>query len=90
MTTIHSHTNDQNLLDGPHKNPRRARSAAVNMIPTSTGAAKAIGQVIPELDGRLAGVAGRRLKSPAGATPRTPSSPATSSATRPHASSTAH
>jgi glyceraldehyde 3-phosphate dehydrogenase len=59
MTTIHSYTNDQNLLDGPHKDPRRARSAAVNMIPTSTGAAKAIGEVIPELAGRLAGVAVR-------------------------------
>jgi len=59
MTTIHSYTNDQNLLDGPHKDPRRARSAAVNMIPTSTGAAKAIGDVLPELAGRLAGVAVR-------------------------------
>ena len=59
MTTIHSYTNDQNLLDGPHKDPRRARSAAVNMIPTSTGAAAAIGEVIPELAGRLAGVAVR-------------------------------
>jgi glyceraldehyde 3-phosphate dehydrogenase len=59
MTTIHSYTGDQNLLDGPHKDPRRARSAAVNMIPTSTGAAAAIGQVIPELAGRLAGVAVR-------------------------------
>jgi glyceraldehyde 3-phosphate dehydrogenase len=59
MTTIHSYTNDQNLLDGPHKDPRRARSAAVNMIPTSTGAAAAIGTVIPELAGRLSGVAVR-------------------------------
>ncbi len=59
MTTIHSYTNDQNLLDGPHKDLRRARSAAVNMIPTSTGAAAAIGQVLPELAGRLAGVAVR-------------------------------
>lgn len=59
MTTIHSYTNDQNLLDGPHKDPRRARSAAVNMVPTSTGAAAAIGEVLPELAGRLAGVAVR-------------------------------
>jgi glyceraldehyde 3-phosphate dehydrogenase len=59
LTTIHSYTSDQNLLDGPHKDPRRARSAAVNIIPTSTGAAKAIGQVLPELAGRLDGVAVR-------------------------------
>jgi len=59
MTTIHSYTNDQALLDGPHKDPRRGRSAAVNMIPTSTGAAKAIGEVIPELAGKLDGVAVR-------------------------------
>ena len=59
MTTIHSYTNDQNLLDGPHKDPRRARSAAVNMIPTSTGAAVAVGEVLPELAGRLDGVAVR-------------------------------
>ena len=59
MTTIHSYTNDQNLLDGPHKDPRRARSAAVNMIPTSTGAAVAVGAVLPELAGRLDGIAVR-------------------------------
>lgn len=59
MTTIHSYTNDQSLLDGPHKDPRRARSAAVNMIPTSTGAARAIGEVIPGLAGKLDGVAVR-------------------------------
>lgn len=55
MTTIHSYTNDQNILDGTHKDLRRARSAAVSMIPTSTGAAKAIGIVIPELSGKLDG-----------------------------------
>ena len=59
MTTVHSYTNDQNLLDLPHKDLRRARAAAMNMIPTSTGAAKAIGLVIPELNGRLDGVAMR-------------------------------
>ncbi|HEX6345916.1 type I glyceraldehyde-3-phosphate dehydrogenase [Umezawaea sp.] len=59
MTTIHSYTNDQSLLDGPHKDLRRARSAAVNMIPTSTGAARAVGQVIPALDGKLDGLAVR-------------------------------
>ncbi|WP_158888137.1 type I glyceraldehyde-3-phosphate dehydrogenase [Amycolatopsis anabasis] len=59
MTTIHSYTNDQALLDGPHKDLRRARSAAVNLIPTSTGAARAIGEVIPELAGKLDGVAVR-------------------------------
>ncbi len=57
MTTIHSYTNDQNLLDVKHKDIRRARAAALNMIPTSTGAAKAIGLVIPELAGRLNGFA---------------------------------
>jgi glyceraldehyde 3-phosphate dehydrogenase len=59
LTTVHSYTGDQNLLDGPHKDLRRARSAAVNMIPTSTGAARAIGEVIPQLFGRLDGVAVR-------------------------------
>jgi len=59
MTTIHSYTNDQKLLDLPHKDLRRARAAAVNMIPTSTGAAKAIGLVIPELKGKMDGVAVR-------------------------------
>jgi glyceraldehyde 3-phosphate dehydrogenase len=57
MTTIHSYTNDQNLLDNRHKDPRRARACALSMIPTSTGAAKAIGIVLPELDGKLAGSA---------------------------------
>ena len=57
MTTVHAYTNDQNLLDGPHKDPRRARAAAVNIIPTSTGAAKAVGEVLPDLAGRLDGVA---------------------------------
>jgi glyceraldehyde 3-phosphate dehydrogenase len=57
LTTIHSYTGDQALLDRPHKDPRRARSAAVNMVPTSTGAAKAIGLVLPELAGKLDGVA---------------------------------
>jgi glyceraldehyde 3-phosphate dehydrogenase len=59
MTTIHSYTNDQNVLDFPHKDLRRARAAAVNMIPTSTGAAKAIGLVLPELKGKLDGFAMR-------------------------------
>ncbi|MFH1423583.1 MAG: type I glyceraldehyde-3-phosphate dehydrogenase [Candidatus Nealsonbacteria bacterium] len=57
MTTIHSYTNDQRILDLPHKDLRRARAAALNMIPTSTGAAKAIGNVIPALKGRLDGIA---------------------------------
>lgn len=57
MTTVHSYTNDQNLLDLPHKDLRRARAAAVNIVPTSTGAAKAIGEVVPELSGKLHGVA---------------------------------
>jgi glyceraldehyde 3-phosphate dehydrogenase len=57
MTTVHAYTGDQNLVDGPHKDLRRARSAAVNIIPTTTGAARAVGQVLPELDGKLDGVA---------------------------------
>ncbi len=57
MTTIHAYTQDQNLQDGPHKDLRRARSAAVNIVPTSTGAAKAIGLVMPELNGKLDGYA---------------------------------
>src|SRR5215208_2502224 len=57
MTTIHAYTADQRLQDLPHKDLRRARAAAINLIPTSTGAAKAIGLVIPELDGKLNGVA---------------------------------
>ena len=57
MTTIHSYTNDQRILDLPHKDLRRARAAALNLIPTSTGAARAIGNVIPELKGKLDGIA---------------------------------
>jgi len=57
MTTIHSYTNDQNLLDLQHKDLRRARAAGVNMVPSSTGAAKAIGEVLPNLAGRLDGIA---------------------------------
>ncbi|HZT10162.1 MAG TPA: type I glyceraldehyde-3-phosphate dehydrogenase, partial [Actinomycetota bacterium] len=59
MTTIHAYTNDQNILDLPHKDLRRARAAGLSMIPTSTGAAKAIGEVMPELKGRLDGVSVR-------------------------------
>ena len=59
MTTIHSYTNDQNLLDLPHKDLRRARAAALSMIPSSTGAAKAVAEVIPELKGKLNGTAVR-------------------------------
>jgi len=59
LTTIHGYTNDQQLLDGPHKDLRRARSAALNIIPTSTGAAKAVGLVIPETAGLLDGLAVR-------------------------------
>ncbi len=55
MTTIHAYTQDQNLQDGPHKDPRRARAAALNIVPTTTGAAKAIGLVMPELKGKLDG-----------------------------------
>jgi glyceraldehyde 3-phosphate dehydrogenase len=57
MTTIHSYTNDQNLLDLPHKDLRRARAAALSMIPTTTGAASALGEVIPALKGKLDGIA---------------------------------
>jgi len=57
MTTIHSYTNDQRILDFPHKDLRRARAAALNMIPTTTGAAKAVGLVLPELKGKLNGMA---------------------------------
>jgi len=59
MNTIHAYTADQNLHDAPHKDLRRTRAAAINLVPTSTGAAKAIGAVIPELDGKLNGVAVR-------------------------------
>ena len=57
MTTIHAYTQDQNLQDAPHKDLRRARAAAINIVPTSTGAAAAIGRVLPELDGKLDGYA---------------------------------
>jgi glyceraldehyde 3-phosphate dehydrogenase len=57
MTTVHAYTQDQNLQDGPHKDLRRARAAALNVVPTSTGAAKAIGLVLPELKGKLDGYA---------------------------------
>lgn len=59
MTTVHSYTNDQKILDLPHKDLRRARAAGMNIIPTSTGAAKAIGKMIPELDGKLDGISMR-------------------------------
>jgi glyceraldehyde 3-phosphate dehydrogenase len=59
MTTIHAYTSDQNLQDAPHKDLRRARAAATNLVPTSTGAAKAVGLVLPELDGKLNGIAVR-------------------------------
>jgi glyceraldehyde 3-phosphate dehydrogenase len=59
MTTVHAYTGDQMLLDGPHKDARRARSAAINMVPTTTGAAKALGLVVPELAGKLHGYAVR-------------------------------
>jgi len=65
MTTIHSYTNDQRLIDMPHSDLRRARHAALNIIPTTTGAAKAIGQVIPELKGKLDGMA-MRVPTPSG------------------------
>lgn len=65
MTTIHSYTNDQIILDGPHSDLRRARSCAVSMIPTTTGAAKAVGKVMPELNGKLDGVA-IRVPTPTG------------------------
>jgi glyceraldehyde 3-phosphate dehydrogenase len=59
MTTVHAYTGDQNLLDGPHKDLRRARSAATSIVPTTTGAARATGEVIPALAGKLDGVAVR-------------------------------
>ena len=65
MTTIHSYTNDQMVLDGPHSDLRRARSAAVSQIPTTTGAAKAVGKVIPELQGKMDGLA-IRVPTPTG------------------------
>ena len=65
MTTVHSYTNDQNILDAPHKDIRRARSAATNIIPTSTGAAKAVGKVLPQLDGIFDGTS-LRVPTPVG------------------------
>jgi len=65
MTTVHSYTNDQIILDSPHKDLRRARSAAVSQIPTTTGAAKAVGKVIPELKGKIDGMA-IRVPTPTG------------------------
>lgn len=65
MTTVHSYTNDQVILDFPHKDKRRARAAALSIIPTSTGAAKAIGAVIPALDGKMHGIA-LRVPTPTG------------------------
>jgi glyceraldehyde 3-phosphate dehydrogenase len=59
MTTVHAYTNDQNLLDLPHKDLRRARAAAMSIIPTTTGAAKAVGEVLPELKGKLDGISMR-------------------------------
>jgi len=59
MTTVHAYTGDQMLIDGPHKDLRRARSAAANIVPTTTGAARATGEVIPALAGKLDGVAVR-------------------------------
>src|SRR5213079_482846 len=92
MTTIHAYTQDQNLQDAPHKDLRRARAAALNLIPTSTGAAKAIGLVIPELDGKLNGVSVRApIQAPSkgsSSTRRTQSCRATSSRTPTRRSST--
>jgi glyceraldehyde 3-phosphate dehydrogenase len=65
MTTVHAYTNDQKLVDTPHSDMRRARAAALNIIPTTTGAAKAIGQVIPDLKGKLDGMA-MRVPTPTG------------------------
>lgn len=65
MTTVHSYTNDQVILDFPHKDLRRARAAAMNIIPTSTGAAKAIGEVLPKLNGKMHGIA-MRVPTPTG------------------------
>ena len=60
MTTVHSYTNDQQLLDLPHKDLRRARAAALSIIPTTTGAASAVGEVLPELKGKLDGIVDAR------------------------------
>ena len=59
MTTVHAYTNDQNLLDLPHKDLRRARAAALSIIPTTTGAAKAVGEVLPALKGKIDGISMR-------------------------------
>ncbi|MBR6460014.1 MAG: type I glyceraldehyde-3-phosphate dehydrogenase [Actinomycetaceae bacterium] len=67
MTTVHSYTGDQKILDAPHKDVRRARSGAFNIVPNTTGAAKAIGLVIPELDGKLIG-SSQRIPTPTGST----------------------
>ena len=61
MTTVHSYTSDQALLDASHSDPRRARAAALSMIPTTTGAAKTVGEIIPELKGKLDGYAVRAV-----------------------------
>jgi glyceraldehyde 3-phosphate dehydrogenase len=65
MTTIHSYTNDQRILDQVHKDLRRARAGAINMIPTTTGAARAVGKVLPELNGKLDGIS-IRVPTPTG------------------------
>jgi glyceraldehyde 3-phosphate dehydrogenase len=65
MTTVHSYTNDQQLLDFPHKDLRRARAAALSIIPTTTGAARAIGQIIPDLKGKIDGTS-LRVPTPTG------------------------
>jgi glyceraldehyde 3-phosphate dehydrogenase len=91
MTTIHAYTADQRLQDLPHKDLRRARAAALNLIPASTGAAKAVGLVLPELQGKLSGFAIRApvpTSRASSSTRRTRSSPRTSSATRTRRSST--
>ena len=67
MTTVHAYTNDQRLADVPHKDFRRARAATENIIPTTTGAAKAVGKVLPALDGKLDGIA-MRVPVPDGST----------------------
>src|SRR5690606_36955707 len=65
MTTVHSYTNDQRILDAPHKDPRRARNAATNIIPTTTGAAKAVAKVLPQYQGKFDGVS-LRVPTPVG------------------------
>ena len=69
MTTIHAYTNDQSILDLPHKDLRRARAAAINLIPTSTGAARAIGLVLPDLKGKVDGISVGRRSRPVGHRP---------------------